>query len=70
MGNNKLLGVILIIAGIALAIYGNNLQNSFGYQFAGAFGRRDNSATIYIILGVVASIIGIVILMRKKSDNK
>ncbi len=70
MENNKIFGVILLVIGIALSVYGFNIQNSFGSQIASAFGQKDNSATIYIVLGVVASILGIILLANKGNELK
>lgn len=70
MENNKIFGVILLVIGIALAVYGLNIQNSFSSQLANAFGQKDNSAMTYIVLGVVASIVGIILLANKGNEEK
>ena len=66
MKSSKIIGVILLVAGIALAAYGLNLQNSFESQLAGFLGSEDNGPELYIILGAIASIVGIVLLVRKR----
>lgn len=70
MKKNNIVGAILLVIGIVLAVYGFNIQNSFGSQLASAFGQKDSSATIYIVLGVIASIVGIILLISKSKEEK
>ncbi len=69
MQTNKLLGVVLFIVGIALAIYGFNLQNAFGSQVAEFFGHKNQNAITYISLGAVASIAGVLLLLKGGNKN-
>lgn len=66
MKSSTIIGIILLVAGVALAAYGLNLQNSLESQLAGIFGSEDSGPQTYIILGVVASIAGIILLVRKR----
>gem|GEM_PF-3849252 len=66
MKSSTIIGIILLVAGVALAAYGLNLQNSFESQVAGFLGSEDSGPETYIILGVIASVIGIILLVRKR----
>ena len=63
---SKAIGVVLLVVGLMVAIYGFNRQNSLESQLAGVFGQRDNGAIICIIIGAIAMIGGAVMLLPKK----
>lgn len=69
MQTNKILGVVLFLVGVALAIYGFNLQNSFGSQVAEFFGHKNQNALVYISFGTVAAIAGLILLLKGSSKN-
>ena len=57
--NNKIIGVVLIIAGIGLGLWGYNLYDSVGSQFSRAFsGDAPLKAWAGMAGGVICLIIG------------
>jgi len=66
MSGKKFFGVVFAITGIALAVYGFIEKNSFEHQFVSFFGKNDN-LILYIIGGIVLTIIGILMLIGKSS---
>lgn len=60
MSNNKIIGIVLIIAGVALAIWGYNIYDSAGSQLSRAFsGDAPIEAWAAMIGGVVCVALGI-----------
>jgi RNA polymerase subunit RPABC4/transcription elongation factor Spt4 len=60
-------GIILVIAGLISVFYGNNQNNSLEAQINSFFeSGSKNPGTIFIILGVIGIIIGIVLIIREK----
>ena len=58
--NNKMIGILLIIAGVALAIWGYNIYDSVGSQVSRAFsGEAPVEAWVGMIVGIVCVVIGI-----------
>jgi len=58
--NNKIIGIILIIAGVALAIWGYNIFDSVGSQISRAFsGDAPIKAWIGMIGGAISVLVGI-----------
>ncbi|MDN3701997.1 DUF3185 family protein [Vibrio artabrorum] len=58
--NNKLIGIVLIIAGIFLAFWGYNIYDSAESQLTRAFsGHSPIEAWLGMVGGIVAIIIGI-----------
>ncbi len=58
--NNKIIGVVLIIAGVALAIWGYNIYNSVGSQVTRTFsGDAPIEAWAGMVGGVICVVIGI-----------
>jgi uncharacterized membrane protein len=58
--NNKIIGIVLIIAGVALAIWGYNLYDSVGSQLSRSLsGDAPIKAWAGMIGGIVAVLIGI-----------
>ena len=66
MKSSTIIGIVLLVAGVALAAYGLNLQNSLESQLADIFGSEDSSPQTYIIAGVIAAIAGIIMLVKKR----
>ena len=56
--NNKILGIVLIIVGVALTIWGYNIYDSAGSQVSRAF---SGDAPIEAYAGMVGGIICVVI---------
>ena len=72
-----LLGIILLAAGIASAVYGvymyNNLQNSVMNTLEKAFSgstQGETQAFIFIGAGAVGAILGLVLLLGKKKRRR
>lgn len=58
MNGKSLIGIILIIAGIALIIFGINHMNTAGSKIADFFGQEDKTGMFSVIAGVILSIAG------------
>ena len=58
--NNKIIGIILIIAGVALAIWGYNIYDSAGSQVSRALsGDAPLEAWAGMVVGAICLVIGI-----------
>lgn len=58
--NNKITGIVLIVVGVALTIWGYNVYDSAGSQITRAFsGDTPIEAWIGMVGGVIAVLIGI-----------
>lgn len=68
-----IVGILLLIGGAGLAIYGNNLNNSFEAQWDALWnnGTTDPGSS-YIIIGIIIAVIGLILLLYAllKSDNE
>lgn len=62
---NKPVSLILLIAGIALLIYGANASDSIGSSFSRAFTGSPTDKTLWLLLGgLAATILGAAGLLR------
>ena len=68
MDGRKVLGGILILAGIILAFYGINELNTLSSKVLRFVGQKDTGAYTAIGGGIVAGIIGLVLLFPKRSS--
>ena len=67
---NKILGLISLLAGIALALYGNSLNNSVSAQLNSLFSSGNvNPGNIWLYGGVALAVIGLVLLVIGKKQN-
>lgn len=67
----KILGIILSILGCLSAIYGVNLNNSFEAQFISVLSKgTKNPGTTWIFIGILAIIMGVVLIFSKKKNIK
>lgn len=58
--NNKIVGIVLVVAGVALAIWGYNIYDSAGSQITRAVnGETPIEAWVGMVGGVIALLIGI-----------
>jgi Protein of unknown function (DUF3185) len=58
--NNKILGVVLIVVGVALGLWGFNIYNSAGAELSRALvGSVPDNAWIGLVGGAVCIVIGI-----------
>ena len=59
--NNKIIGIVLIIAGVALALWGYNIYDSAGSQVSRAFsGDAPLEAWAGMVGGTICLVIGII----------
>lgn len=65
----QIIGIILLILGIGVVLYGINVKNSFQYQLGAAFGSGNNDVTIMIAGGVIVGAIGLVMVITGKSNK-
>lgn len=66
MGNNKVLGIVLLVIGVILLFFGYNASQSLGEQMAESFtGRFTDQTMWYIIAGATSVVVGAVLTLRK-----
>lgn len=66
MNNNKIIGIILLVAGIISLYFGINATNAPMGEMTEAFtGQYSEQTMLYLIGGAVAGIAGLVMLFRK-----
>ncbi len=66
MGNNKVLGIVLLVIGVILLFFGYNASQSLGEQMAESFtGRFTDETMWYIIAGAASVIVGAVLTLRQ-----
>lgn len=67
MGSPKLLGIVLVIVGIILLVFGFNASQSLGDQVTETVtGRFTDETMCYIIGGAVAVVVGGFLALGKK----
>lgn len=59
-------GIIILVAGLALAGYGLNHMNSAGSEIKSFFGVTDNTGLTFLIVGALMAIAGLFALVKKK----
>ena len=59
-------GIIIIVVGIALAIYGINHMNSAGSEIKEFFGMEDKTGLTFLIVGALVAIAGLFAIAKKK----
>ena len=60
------IGIVLLIAGIGLLLWGINLYGAFGDKFARTFtGASTNETMIFLIAGAICTVLGAIILYKK-----
>lgn len=68
MDQKKIMSVVLIIVGVAFLIYGLNSMDSPSSHMGAFFGKSDDKGMITILFGGVLSVVGLVLLLSKKSS--
>jgi hypothetical protein len=69
MGPNRIIGIVLVVVGVALLIVGVNASHSVGDQLSNTFTGKFTSSTMWYILGGIA--LGVVgILMAALGGSK
>lgn len=64
MKSNRLLGIVLLAAGVACALYGYNRSNTFVSQLGGALGQTDSTALGAMIIGAIVALGGVLLIAR------
>ena len=64
--NSSKIGIILLVVGIGLLLWGINLYGAFGDRLARTFtGASTNETMIFLIAGAVCTVLGAVMLYKK-----
>ena len=64
--NLSALGIVLLVAGIGLLLWGFNLYGAFGNKLARTFtGASTNETMIFLIAGAICAALGAIILYKK-----
>ncbi|MGA2526645.1 MAG: DUF3185 family protein [Smithellaceae bacterium] len=64
--NSSKIGIILLVVGIGLLLWGINLYGAFGNKLARTFsGSSSNETMIFLIAGAVCTILGVMMLYKK-----
>jgi hypothetical protein len=70
MSQNRIIGIVLLVVGVVLLIWGISASNSAADQISDTFTGRFTQATMwYIIGGIVLGLIGLLMLFRGKGSN-
>jgi uncharacterized membrane protein len=64
MTQQRIIGIVLLVAGVALLVFGLNASHSVADRVSNTFtGRFTEATTWYIIGGIAAGVIGLIILI-------
>jgi hypothetical protein len=64
--NTNTIGIILLVAGIGLLIWGINLYGAFGNKLARTFsGASTNETMTFLIAGAVCTVLGALMVFKK-----
>jgi hypothetical protein len=64
--NTNTIGIILLVAGIGLLIWGINLYGAFGNKIARTLsGASTNETMIFLIAGAVCTVLGALMVFKK-----
>jgi len=64
MGPKRIVGLLLLVAGVAFLVIGMNASHSIADQVSNTFaGRFTQTTTWYIVGGLTAAVVGLVLLM-------
>ena len=71
----KIVGIIMLVAGIIGLIYGIMEKNSLGNQLAEAFGALTGNSgvsrpTVIIIVSAIVAVLGLVLALSRNSTSK
>lgn len=67
MGSSKLLGIILLVVGVIVLLFGFNASQSLGDQVTETLtGRFTDETMWYIIVGTVAIVVGSFLALGRK----
>jgi amino acid permease len=62
-------GLVLIVVGVVLALWGLNYMSSLGSQLANAVGMHDNTGPIAIGAGIAVVVIGLAVALSKSKET-
>jgi hypothetical protein len=63
MSNQRIAGIVLLVVGVGVLIYGLNASHSLADRVSDTFtGRFTEATTWYIIAGAVAGLVGLLLL--------
>ena len=66
MSTQKIVGIVLLVGGLIALYFGFNAANSVGEEISEAFtGQYSDRTMLYLIGGGIASVLGLVLLVRK-----
>ncbi len=66
--NGRILGIVLLVAGIILVIFGLNASDSPMDRISEALtGKFTDNTMLYLILGAVGAVVGLVMLSRRRA---
>jgi hypothetical protein len=63
-------GLVLIVVGVMVALWGINLMNSLGTQIAGRYGMQDNTGPVAAGGGSILAIIGLALAITGSSTSQ
>ena len=64
--NSSKIGIILLVVGIGLLLWGINLYGAFGNKLARTFsGASTNETMIFLITGAICTVLGAVMIFKK-----
>jgi hypothetical protein len=64
--NSSKIGIILLVVGIGLLLWGINLYGAFGNKLARTFsGSSSNETMIFLIAGAICTVLGAMMLYKK-----
>ena len=67
MANGKIIGIVLLVIGIALLFFGFNATQSLSGELSEAFtGKYSDETMAYLIGGAASAVVGLVLLLRSK----
>lgn len=69
MTTKQIIGIIFLIGGVGILLYGLSLQNSLQYQFVSAFSGNTPNATAMMIGGGIGGVIGLILLLTGGSKS-
>ena len=64
--NNKIIGIVLLVVGVALLVWGYNISQSVSGQFSQAFSGSPGDKAMYMYIGgAICAALGIFSLVKK-----
>lgn len=69
MNLKQIFGMLLLIGGVGAFIYGLSIQETAEYQFVSAFGGDTSRVAILMIGGIIASVVGLLLLILGRSKE-